>query len=203
MFGRDKKKDRPDPALEWGIAADLGDDFYPLPLERDAEEFGAEVVEILLEAVPEELDRPISREHAEALAAEFVTMLQHAQRSEASMASLYRPAIDAPMLALLSTHIYPGDPDLSLEEWVRRECVPDGGRAEIEAVQLPIGDAFRVHTFSGPSSTAGEVAVVEAVSYAFEAIGGQVVHHQMSWTDADGETLGRLADWVAQQLAYE
>ncbi len=41
------------------------------------------------------------------------------------------------------------------------------------------------------------------MSYAFETIGGQVVHHQMPWTDADGETLGRLADWVAQQLAYE
>lgn len=203
MFGRDRKTNRPDPGTERGIAADLGDDFYPLPLERDAEEFGAEVVEILLEAVPEELDRTITREHAEALSAEFVTMLQHAQRSEASMASLYRPAIDAPMLALLSTHIYPGDPGVGLEEWVRRECVPAGGRAEVEAVPLPIGDAFRVHTFSGPSATSGEVAVVEAVSYVFEAIGGQVVHHQMSWTDADGETLGRLADWVARQLAYD
>ena len=207
MFGRRRRSPRwrPHPELEWGIAADLGDDFYPLPLERDAEQFGAEVVEILLQAVPEELGRPLTRARAEELASEFVTMLQHVQHSGASMASLYRPALDAPMVALLTTHIHPGDAGSSLEEWVRRECgFGDQAGTDVEAVRLPVGDAFRVHAVRATPGAPGDGAA-ESVSHVFEAISGQVVHHRMSWNDgaADGETLGQLADWVAQQLAYE
>jgi hypothetical protein len=203
-LGRRRRARRPDPELEWGISADLGDDFYPLPLERDADEFGAEVVEILRAGVPEELGRPITRERAEVLASEFVTMLRQVQQSEASMASLYRPALDAPMLALLSTHIHPGDPEQSLEEWARRACVPVTGRADVARVRLAVGDAVRVHVTSD-LAPAGESAVVESVSHVFEAVSGQVVHHRLSWTDpsADSEELVRMADRVAQQLAYE
>lgn len=205
VLGRRRRRDRPDPELEWGISADLGDDFYPLPLERDAEEFGAEVVEILLEGVPEELGRPITRARAETLASEFVTTLQQVQRSEASMASLYRPALDAPMRALLTTHIHPGEAELSLEDWARRECIPATGRAEVERVQLPVGDAIRVHTVPGPPEASGGAHEVGAVSHVFEAVSGQVVHHRMSWSvaGADGVALEQLADRVAQQLAYE
>jgi hypothetical protein len=193
-----------DAGPEWGIALDLGENWYPLPLDEDPDEFGARVIEILIEDAPAVTGQELSGEVAEAVAAEFTAMTAHAQRTGAFAASLYRPLYDGPTVAVLESHVNAGSPGTPLRAWVESEHPDLGRNHEFTDVRLPIGDAVRLWQVSGRPDDQAEAVMVESVAYFFEAPGDDVIRLGLSWTapELSGD-LQVLADRIARDIAFQ
>lgn len=189
---------------DWGISTDLGDGWYPIPLDVDPEEFGAYVLATFVEEAPELTGQELHPERAEALAAEFVAMTEHAQRTNAYACALYRPDFTGPTVAMAESHVLEPEGRTALLERVHEEYAALGGEVTVTETELPIGAAVRVHHVTGPGGVNAEAAVVESVVFFFEAPGHDIVRHGLSWTATGfGADLEDLADRIAQGLAFQ
>lgn len=187
------------------MSVDLGDDWYPLPLDRDPAEFASYVVDVLVEEAPAVVGHALPRERAEAIAAEFEAMTALAQETSAYGAALYRPVYDGPTVAMTQSHVFDGGTG-DLRTWVEEQL--DGAPGErpasrtVEERALAAGDAVRVHEVSGPSAELDEAPVVEAVSHYVRVPGGELVRLTTSWTTLASPDLVELADDVAGSLRF-
>ncbi|MET0930908.1 MAG: hypothetical protein ABWX74_15415 [Aeromicrobium sp.] len=193
-----------DTGPEWGLALDLGDHWYPLPLDRDPAEFGAHVAEALVADAEAVNGAPMTPEVAEAIAEEFTVLTGNAQRTGAFATSLYRPLYDAPSVAVLEAHVNAGDPGTPIRTWVERAHGDLGVNHELSNVVLPVGGAVRLWQLSGDSAPGGDAVLVETVAHFFEAPGGDIVRLALSWTaPAFSQELRELADSIAQDVAFQ
>lgn len=184
----------------------LGDGWYPLPLDRDPGAFADEVAMVLREEAPALVGHELDAASAEALAAEFRTMTEHAQRTSAYAAALYRPVFDAPMLALAEVHLLIPTRGSSLHEWVVAQYAADDSaplRRDIAETDLPVGPSVRVHELSGRRPGEPEAPIVESVSHVLFAPGGEVaLRATTSWTTPDDGELVALADELAATISF-
>lgn len=196
-----------EPGDQWELTLDLGDDWYPLPLDRDPLSFADEVTEVLVEEAPLILGRQLDRERAEQIALEFRAMTEHAQQTGAFGAALYRPDYDGATTAVTVQHVFALDDGVGLQQWVEEQLALDPvapRHREVSATELAGGPAVRVHELSGRPSGDAEAALVESVVYLLSAPGGEVVVRQaFSWTDTDDGSLVGLADRIAATIRFD
>lgn len=188
----------------WGISLNLGSDWYPLPLDVDPDVFGTTVVEALVEDAPAVMGRPLALEVAEAVASEFVVLTRNAQQTGAFATSLFRPAYDAPTVAVLEAHVNERTDDVSLATWVEMAHREPVLNRRVTEVELPVGPAVRLWEVGTGPRTEPEAVVVETVAHYLDAPGGDVVRLALSWTSPGlSDDLRELADRIAHDLAFQ
>jgi hypothetical protein len=190
---------------DWLMSVDLCDDWYPLPLDRDATEFASYVVEVIVDEAPAVMGHALPVERAEAIAAEFAAMTALAQETSAYAAALYRPVYDGPTVAMTQTHVFDGGTG-DLRSWVEELLAADPSERpasrEVTERALTAGTAIRVHEVSGPSADLDEAPVVESVAHYVRVPGGELVRMTTSWTTIASPDLVALADDVAASLSF-
>lgn len=202
MFGRRRRDDETVPlaAGDWICTVELGEHWFGLPLDEDPREYADHVRRVLLEDGEADLGHPVPAERAEAVAEEFAAFGARVQESGAFGASLYRPVLDGPTVALLETHLIPERMRRGWEARVAEQYGSDPSARVSEVSTRNVGAAVRVHEKTGPSPDGEDAIVVEMVSHFFLSPTAELIRMTMSWTVPDDGELVALADEVLRAV---
>jgi hypothetical protein len=198
---------------EIACAADLPQDWFPLPLDEDAETFGRRFAETVSQDLREQAQVELSADHVVDLAHDVTAFTRHAQDMGAAFAAVHVPDPTGPVVAVvecLAVDTVEAGWSHDLAELAREVAAPDEtvARADVDRVELPCGEAVRVHEITARSEPGGRdvrgTAVEKVMHYLPRPEQGATVVLVTSWAALGlAEQLVPMADRIAASLTVD
>lgn len=194
-----------------GCAADLPEDWFPLPLEEEPDSFGRRFAETVSHDLRAQEQVELSSDHIADLAADIAAFSRHARELGAVFAAVHLPDPAGPVVAMLeclAVDSVSAGWSADRHELAGQVGAPDAtvASSEVTEVDLAAGPAVRVHEVTAvpapdDGGTLQGTAVEKVLHYLPVPAQEATVVLAMSWTAlALAEELVPMADGIAATL---